>query len=266
MITLLFSTWCLLNLNPVQNWLVTSVSKTLSKELKTRVEIKHVDFGLFNKMLVQGVLIEDRKKDTLLYADTLKVNITDWFFFEENITLKYVGLSGALINMNRTDSVWNYQFLVDYFASPKKTARTDKGPIEIDLKVLDLNNVAINWVDKWAGQDLKGSVKKLHLTADDLDVRKKIIDINQLDLENPVFALYDYKGNNPVTVLAPDLLPVNVIDSGQLKLNADGWPFLILILAILNCHPSAFNFNCPESITFTGSRSGAKTVTGLLPL
>ena len=177
LITLLFSTWCLLHINPVQNWLVTNVSKTLSKELKTKVEIKHVDFSLFNKMLVQGVLIEDRKKDTLLYADALKVNITDWFFFEDNITLKYVGLAGAKINMNRTDSVWNYQFLVDYFVAPKKTARTAKGPIEIDLKVIDLDNVTINRVDKWAGQDLKGSVKKLHLTADDFDLTKKIIEI-----------------------------------------------------------------------------------------
>ena len=233
-ILLIFSTWGLLQINPVQNWLVKNVSYTLSKELKTKVEIKHVDFGLFNKMLIQGVLIEDRKKDTLLFADNLKVNITDWFFFKDNITLKYVGLSGALINMNRTDSVWNYQFLVDYFSSPKKTVRTDKGPIEIDFKVLDLNNVAINLVDKWAGQDLKGSVKKLYLTANDFDVRKKIIDINQLDLENPVFGLYNYQRNNPVTVLSPDLLPVNVIDSGQLKLNAEGWQFSIVKINIKN--------------------------------
>ena len=233
LITLLFSTWCLLHINPVQNWLVTNVSKTLSKELKTKVEIKHVDFSLFNKMLVQGVLIEDRKKDTLLYADALKVNITDWFFFEDNITLKYVGLAGAKINMNRTDSVWNYQFLVDYFVAPKKTARTAKGPIEIDLKVIDLDNVTINRVDKWAGQDLKGSVKKLHLTADDFDLTKKIIDINQLELETPVFALFVYKGNRPPLVSSPGR-PAAIPDSGQLKLNADGWQFSIAKILIKN--------------------------------
>ena len=95
-------------------------------------------------MLVEGVLIEDRKKDTLLYAGTVKVNITDWFFFKEKPTLKYVGLSDAVINMNRTDSVWNYQFLVDYFSSSKTNTNTDKGSIKIDLKILDLKNIVFN--------------------------------------------------------------------------------------------------------------------------
>ena len=68
---LILSTWGLLQTTRVQNWLVTKVSRTLSKELKTKVEVKHVEFSLFNKMLVEGVLIEDKKKDTLLYAGAL---------------------------------------------------------------------------------------------------------------------------------------------------------------------------------------------------
>lgn len=116
---LIMSLWGILHINFVQNWLVTKVSESLSKNLKTKVSVRHVDFSLFNKMLVQGVLVEDRKKDTLLYAGTVKVNITDWFFFKDKPVLQYVGLSDAVINMTRSDSVWNYQFLVDYFSSPK---------------------------------------------------------------------------------------------------------------------------------------------------
>ena len=71
-------------------------------------------------MSIEGLLLEDQKHDTLVYAGTAKVNITDWFFFKDNATLKYIGLTDAVVNINRTDSVWNYQFLIDYFSIPKK--------------------------------------------------------------------------------------------------------------------------------------------------
>lgn len=232
LVILLLSGWGILHLNPVQNWLVARVSATLSKNLKTKVSVRHVDFSLFNKMLVEGLLVEDRKKDTLLYAGSLKLNITDWFFFKEKPVLKYVGLSDAVINMNRTDSVWNYQFLIDYFSAPKSSS-TKKGSIQVDLKELELNNILFNRIDKWFGQDMKASVKKLTLTADEVDLSNKIIQLNQVDFIEPVFSLYDYQGNKPaaaISTMAPAPLP----DSGQLKWNPEGWVFRVKNVHITN--------------------------------
>jgi TamB, inner membrane protein subunit of TAM complex len=226
---LILSTWGLIHTNLVQNWLVTRVSGTLSKELKTKVEIKHVDLGLFNKMLVEGVLIEDRKKDTLLYAGILKVNITDWFFFKEKPVLQYIGLTDAIINMNRTDTVWNYQFLIDYFTAPKpKSAK--KNDIQIDLKILELNNIAFKRIDGWMGQDLRGSLKKMYLTTDVFDLTKKTIAINKIDVESPVFGIYDYMGNNPV--LVPGRLKTRIIKPGQLQWNPADWKLSVAELVM----------------------------------
>ena len=58
--------WSGINFGPVQNFLVKKVTAVLSKKLQTRVSVKHVDVGLFNKLIVEGVLVEDKKKDTLL--------------------------------------------------------------------------------------------------------------------------------------------------------------------------------------------------------
>lgn len=219
---LIMSLWGILHINFVQNWLVTKVSESLSKNLKTKVSVRHVDFSLFNKMLVQGVLVEDRKKDTLLYAGTVKVNITDWFFFKDKPVLQYVGLSDAVINMTRSDSVWNYQFLVDYFSSPKPKKNTNKDAVQLDLKVLELNNIIFNRVDKWIGQDLKGSVKKLDLTADDIDLSKKNIAINEIKLNELVFSLSNYRGNKPSA--GPNANSEKTVsETGQLQWNAAGW-------------------------------------------
>ena len=101
----------------------------------------------FNKVLLQEVMIEDLQKDTLLYAGTLKANVNDWFFFKEKISLENVGLDDAIVNMKRSDSVWNYQFLVDFFASPKKK-KTTGGEVEIDLKELHFSNIKFNKSDE----------------------------------------------------------------------------------------------------------------------
>ena len=126
--------WVTLQATFVQNWVISSVSTKLSENLKARISIQHIDYSFFDKMNLQGVLVEDQKKDTLVYAGSVNVNITDWFFLKDKAVLKYVSLSNAVVNMHRTDSVWNYQFLVDYFSSPKKTT-SKKGGIEMMIVV-----------------------------------------------------------------------------------------------------------------------------------
>jgi len=102
-----------LHLSSVQTFLVKKIAANLSEKLHTKVTVKKVDVRFFNKVLLQEVMIEDLQKDTLLYAGTLKANVNDWFFFKNKIALENIGLDDALVNMKRTDSVWNYQFLVD---------------------------------------------------------------------------------------------------------------------------------------------------------
>lgn len=191
---LITSVWLAINYTPFQNFLVKKVATTLSKKLKTKVEVKHVDFSLFNKMLIEGVLVEDKKQDTLLYAGTAKVNITDWFFMKDEATLQYVGLSNTIINLNRTDSIWNYQFLIDYFDSPS-TGKKKKQGLQLDLKVVEIENLRFNKIDGWRGIDLIASVGKLDVDAKDIDFNGKKIDINTIKLVTPLFAQNNYTGN-----------------------------------------------------------------------
>ena len=200
--------------------------------MNTKVAIKHVDFALFNKMLVEGILIEDRQKDTLLYADTLKVNITDWFFVKDKAVLKYVGLQDATIKMQRTDSVWNYQFMVDYFSSPSKGNK--KKGIEWDLKKLDLQNIHVIKSDKWLGEDMVINIKAFNLDAEKIDFSKQKLAINQIAVTDPHFNLIKYAGNRPVKksiVATPEEL--NIIDTSVNK-NEKSWDILVNKLDINN--------------------------------
>ena len=176
---LLLVLWILIQTTFFQTFIIHKVANRLSKNLHTTVSIKKIDLQLFDKMDMQGLLVLDHKNDTLLYAGEAKVNITDWFFFKKNITLNYVGLSNAFVNLHRTDSVWNYQFLVDYFSGPQnKKTDTSSSNIYLDLKVLNLKNIRIWQKDEWRGENILVSANKLNVHADEFNINKNIIRIN----------------------------------------------------------------------------------------
>ena len=171
-------------------------------------------------MLLEGTLVLDKKNDTLLYAQTAKVNITDWFFLKDNIVLKYIALDDAIINLNRKDSTWNYQFLVDYFSSPKKKTDTAKNVLKLDLKTFELNRVKIWQKDEWTGQNVVVSFDKVNFTPDVFDTKKKIIKINEINLEHPLYAEYNYQGLRPGVVKTSNIVPVR---STGLQWNEEDW-------------------------------------------
>ena len=177
-------------------------------------------------------MVEDRKKDTLLFAGTASANITDWFFLKDTISLNNVGLEDAIINMNRTDSVWNYQFLVDYFSPPKK-GNKKKNTIQFDVKEVHLQNVQFNQQDKWVGQDMLVSLQKLDVTMNRLDMARKQIFIKDIYLEKPIFQQRSFEGKKPIVTNLKDIMAKIPVVSA-FKWNKSGWIFKLDKLQIFD--------------------------------
>ena len=151
-------------------------------------------------MDLEGVLMEDQKRDTLLYAGRVQVRITDWFLFSDKAELKYVGLENASINFNRTDSVWNYAFLEKYFGSGKSdTTAKKKAGIAFDLKKVVMKNVSFIKKDAWIGSDMYVKIGGLDMDAREIAMTTKTVDVTNLVLDDPYFSLFDYTGKRVVT-------------------------------------------------------------------
>ncbi len=220
----------LLQLSPVQTWLVKKIADNLSEKLQTKVTLKKVDVRFFNKVLLQGLMVEDRKHDTLLYAGTAKANVNNWFFLKNKISLENVGLDDAVVNMTRTDSTWNYQFLTDYFSSPKKK-KTSGGDIDIDLKELHFNNIRFNKTDKWVGQNLVAALGKFDIVMNSVDVKGKKISVKQIFLDKPFFAQNDFQGLKPAEANITKVLEKIPVISA-FKWNNGGWQIMLEKLEI----------------------------------
>mgnify|MGYP007111992834 CR=1 FL=1 len=153
-----------------QNWIARQVTKRLSRDLQTKVSIGHISFSLVNKMHLQGVLVEDRTGDTLMYAGDVQVRITDWFFFKKEAELKYIGLENAIIKFQRSDSVWRQQFIFDYFSSPSTGAKKKKAGKQIHLKKVELKKVTFVKKDALLGQDKTIHVGRMKMDADKISL------------------------------------------------------------------------------------------------
>lgn len=239
-------------MTPVQNWLVHKVTSRLSKDLKAHLAINHVDFSLFNKMDLQGVLIKDRQQDTILSAGTITVNITDWFFFKKNIELKYIGLKDAYIHLQRSDSIWRHQFLIDYFSGPGEPQKKKENTINLALREIDLKNIWMKQQDGWIGQDMTVSLASLNTVSRKVDFTKKLIDIQSLNINQPYFALLDYEGNRPPHLRNKVAKPV-VTDTSTLDVNSNKWKILVNTLTLKNGTFKSDNHSRPlDPIAFDG--------------
>jgi len=181
-------------------------------------------------------MIEDQQKDTLLSAGKMQVRITDWFFFKDKIVLHYIELADAVIHLNRTDSVWNYQYLVDYFSGGSSSSGDKKG-VELDFKKVKLNNVTFLKKDEWRGEDMQFRLASMDLDADEINFNSKKIEINSIDFSDPLFLIKNYKGKKPRSIKVinenEEIADEQKIDS-LLKWNPESWSIHIGQLNINN--------------------------------
>ncbi len=241
---LLLFIWLLIQTTPVQNYIIGKITAKLSKDLHTEVRIKHISLSLFDKVNLEGTLVKDRQHDTLLYAGAVKVRITDWFFIRKNLVIKYFGLEDALIKLHRKDSVWNYQFIADYFSS-SDTSKTKNNassshlqPIKFGLEKVDFKNVNFIQNDEWRGQIMQVKAASFLLQADSVNVDTNRFIISSIDMDKPLFSLYDFNG------LRPDSLKPKSVDTG-LYFNASG---LQLVVKKINLTNGAFISEAQDSL------------------
>ena len=197
LVGLVLLVWLLLQTEIVQNFLIGKVTTRLSKDLNAEVKIKHVSFSLFDKMDLDEALIRDRQKDTLLYAGTMKLRVTDWFFLKNETDLKYIGLENAIINMHRRDSIWNFQFIVDYFSAPKTKTDTSAKKIVLNIQKIDFKKVILIKNDEWTGQKMIAKAGSMLLDARNIDFDNNEFLIDSIEIDRPYFSIENFDGLKP---------------------------------------------------------------------
>lgn len=144
-----------------QNFLTSQANSFLRKKLKTKVNIEKVRFDIPDWIMLEGVYFEDTHGDTLLAGKRLYVDLDMYSLIKGNVGINKVELEGVTANINRVlpDTVFNFQFIVDAFASTD-TVQTDtaSAPLEMRLDQINLKNVRLSYRDAVTGTDASANI------------------------------------------------------------------------------------------------------------
>jgi hypothetical protein len=129
--------------------LAQQVASFLSNQLKTEITIDKVDIVFFDLVDIEGVYVEDKIKDTLLYSEDIRVNIGDFDLTQSFLDVEEVALTNATVNLikYKNDSTFNFQHIIDYFASDAVDT-TESADFTVNVQKIVLNNVNFVYEDQ----------------------------------------------------------------------------------------------------------------------
>ncbi|MCC8411182.1 translocation/assembly module TamB domain-containing protein [Mucilaginibacter sp. UR6-1] len=176
---------------PVQTWAAKKATAYLSKELNTKIDIKSLYIKPFSSVVLEGLYVLDKQKDTLLSTPKLTVEINGFSIFN-SIKQRYIDFTsvqldnGSFYLKKQRDSTTNLKFIIDYFSSGDTTKKASK-PWTLNFERIGINNLRFRYKNQLNDSLVKG------VNFDDVDVRAFSTVVRNLDLKNHLFKASVYK-------------------------------------------------------------------------
>ncbi len=177
--------WLAIQVESVQNKLVDVVTKRLSKEWNTTVDVKHVSFSLFSSVVLDSVLIEDTRGDTLLFSQRLDAKFRSGFMgiIRQDLDIESIDLYDTRFHHYKDTSLMetNMGFILDYFSkepSPNDTLPKEKAPFLMNVDRFSFHKLLVEKIDKTKGEFIEvfvtdGKIEGLDFDSDNNQLKTK---------------------------------------------------------------------------------------------
>ncbi|MES2689211.1 MAG: hypothetical protein V4658_02345, partial [Bacteroidota bacterium] len=223
----------LIRIPAVQTFVVHKATTFVSNKTHTRVEIAYLGINFPQSVVLEGVFAEDLTHDTLVSIRRLEVDVDMMALFNSTLYVRNLELDGATVKLRRTlpDSTFNFQFIIDAFASKKAKAEepkdTSSGGFKIRADELNLTNISFLFDDSVGGSSFSTKAGLLHLTLDEINLDSMLFHIDEVTIENThaafVVSKPSVKKTEPDDTLVTRLPYVNV---NHIKLSQSSFQFL----------------------------------------
>ncbi len=201
LLALIISTYFIIQQESVQTWAVGKATTVLSEKTGTRISVGKVHIQFFNKVALGDVFMEDKNGDTLAYVRSLDTKLSYFNPFTSKFHFSTLSLEGVRANIysTETDSLFNYQFLIDALKGQPKPApntnakkKSTATAIDFRIKQIHLADIAVNFDDRYAGQGHQVRLNTLEISVQDIDLKTKIVNLNSIKIVDPHYVLNTY--------------------------------------------------------------------------
>ncbi|MCC6690118.1 MAG: translocation/assembly module TamB [Bacteroidia bacterium] len=158
------------------------IASYYSQKLHTEVRVGEVDIAFFKKLVLRDVYVQDLHKDTLLFFNELKLDISDLDFDKHDLMVSEIELVNPKVKLIRYagEPDFNFQFLVSAFTNAD-TLKADTASATWNLKCtgIKLSNVFFIYRDQndtsattgmnyWDLQckNVNGNIRDIHFNKD----------------------------------------------------------------------------------------------------
>ena len=204
-----------------QDFLTKQTVSYLRKKLGTPLSIQKVRFHIPDWVSLEGVYIEDQKKDTLLAGGRLYIDVDMLGLLQNEVKLNQIELDRIRVKINRTlpDTAFNFNYIIKAFASttPADTAAPSK-PFDISLQKVKMTTVKITYKDAVIGTDAEVYLKALETEFNKFNLAKSQYHIANLTGNGGTASMRLYKPLKE-PVVAVDATPDPIATKDTLDLN-----------------------------------------------
>ncbi|MEY3053416.1 MAG: hypothetical protein RLY31_3201, partial [Bacteroidota bacterium] len=178
-------------LPPVQRKVVRLATDYLSETLHTKVSVSSVYVGLFNRVYLHGVYVEDQAGDTLLSAGRLTLNHGGLYqLLARRWTIEHLSLSDARLHIHTPEDGGppNYAFLQDFFFPPDSKGPDTSGgfDLRINLRHIRLADIDISLENEAAGNRYDIRLAGLEGQLDTFDLQGRVFAFQSITLQEPL--------------------------------------------------------------------------------
>ncbi len=199
---------------PAKRFIRGKLEAYLISKTNTKLHISAINYRLPKWVELDGVYVQDRTGDTLLAGDRVRVDLNMLALLKGQYMISKVMLETVVLNISRkaNDSNFNYQFLIDAFAS-KSPQPQKKSTVVISLNEVEITHSALSWHDLYGGTIMDTKIGSFHATIDSLDIFSQKYVFRKASIGDMIFDLkllnMPYKGPlvNVVQSSATELLP-----------------------------------------------------------
>ncbi|MBL7700403.1 MAG: translocation/assembly module TamB domain-containing protein [Chitinophagaceae bacterium] len=198
-IVLIFATIALLIITPpVQNFIRQKATAWLSSKLNTTVSVGRIYIGFPKKVVLENIYVEDLQKDTLLSGGLVKVDVSMMKLLKNELEINDVQLSDITAKVKRVlpDTVYNFQFIIDAFATADTTQKTPAdttGGMRISVRDVALDKIRIVYDDVVTESDMTLWLEHFDTQIDEFDSEKLRFNVPETNLKGIRANIYQRK-------------------------------------------------------------------------
>jgi hypothetical protein len=197
--------WGILKVPAVQNFLVNRATTYVSHKTHTRVELAYIDLEFPKSIVLQGIFLDDKNRDTLLSVSEIKIDISILALLNHTVSVQQLSLQNAYGRLSRTDndSTFNFQFLIDAFSSgkvkPQRAIDTTNTDWIIKADHVSLHTCRFVMEDKYSGMLLYSSVKDANIELNKLDLANQSVSVGDVKVIGAMSTIQQTKSSTDTT-------------------------------------------------------------------